>query len=179
MKRKLQGSRVACSYSRLVAQPPAVEELYVHPHDGPQLLQAHPGADLRVTAPDERVKGELRHVGHVVTDYQDLVQLLHLQLLGRLGDLAMLDDAPQRRLVPLVPVGLFSLCVHLQVLLDALLDGDPAVVYVDRRAEDVNSLEDALIEPRSCPIWKARGRCRRTQSGAPRGPRIAGWCIEA
>ena len=33
----------------LVAQPPAAEELHVHPHgcaDEPQLLRAHPGADL-------------------------------------------------------------------------------------------------------------------------------------
>ena len=61
----------------------------------------------------------------------DLVQLLHLQLLGRLGDLALLlDDAPQRRLVPLVPVGLLPFGVHPQVLLDVLLDGNPAVVDV-------------------------------------------------
>ena len=139
----------------LVAQPPAAEELYVHPHGGadePQLLGAHPGADLHVPASDEeRVKSavgfvELRHVGHIVTDYQDLVQFLHPQLLGRLRDLALLlDDAAQRRLVPLVPVGLLPLGVHPQVPLDVLLDGDPAVVYVDGRAEDVNSLKDAAI----------------------------------
>ena len=76
----------------------------------------------------------------VIDYYQDLVQLLHLQLLGRLGDLALLlDDAPQRRLVPHVPVGLLALTVEL----DVLLDGDPAVVYVDGRAEDVDFLKDA------------------------------------
>ena len=41
----------------LVAQPPAAaEELLIDPHgcaDEPQLLGAHPGADLHVTAPDE------------------------------------------------------------------------------------------------------------------------------
>ena len=40
----------------LVAQPPAAEELDVDPHDcadEPQLLRAHPGADLHVTASDE------------------------------------------------------------------------------------------------------------------------------
>ena len=63
------------------------------------------------------------------------------QLLGRLRDLALLlDDAPQRRLVPLVPIRLLPLCVHPQVPLNVLLDGDPAVVYVH---EDVNSLKDA------------------------------------
>ena len=74
------------------------------------------------------------------------LQFLHFQLLGHLRDLALLlDDAPQRRLVPLVPIGLLPLCVHPQVLLDVLLDGDPTVVDVDTRAEDVNSLKDAAI----------------------------------
>ena len=93
----------------LVAQPPAAEEVHVHPHrcaDEPQLLRAHPGADLRVPASDEeRVQGavrlvQLRRVSKVVDDYKRLVQFLHFQLLGRLRDLALLlDDAPQRRLV--------------------------------------------------------------------------------
>ena len=136
----------------LVAQLSAAEELHVHPHgcaDEPQLLRAHPGADLHVPAPDEEsVQGavrlvQLRRVSKVVDDYKHLVQFLHFQLLGRLRDLALLlDDAPQRRLVPLVPIGLLPLCVHPQVLLNVLLDGDPAVVYVDTRAEDVNSLKD-------------------------------------
>ena len=55
----------------LVAQPPAAEELLVDPHGGadePQLLGAHPGADLHVPASnEERVKGavgfvQLRHI---------------------------------------------------------------------------------------------------------------------
>ena len=139
----------------LVAQPPAAEEVHVHPHgcaDEPQLLRAHPGADLHAPAPDEEsVQGavrlvQLRRVSKVVDDYKHLVQFLHFQLLGRFRDLALLlDDAPQRRLVPLVPIRLLPLCVHPQVLLNVLLDGDPAVVYVDTRAEDVNSLKDAAI----------------------------------
>ena len=91
----------------------------------PQLLQAHPGADLRVTASDEeRVKGavrlvELRRFSKVVDDYKHLVQFLHFQLLGRFRDLALLlDDAPQGGLIQLVPVSLLTLRVHPQVLLD-------------------------------------------------------------
>ena len=50
-------------------------------------------------------------------DYQHLIQLLHLQLLGCLGDLALpLDDVPQRRLVPLVVVGPLPFGIHPQVL---------------------------------------------------------------
>ena len=91
--------------------------------DEPQLLGAHPGADLHVTASDEERVAvglvELRAIGVVVDYYQDLVQFLHLQLLGPLRDLALLlDDA-----VPLVPVGLLALRVHPQILLDVLLDG--------------------------------------------------------
>ena len=111
-----------------------------------------PGADLHVPASDEeRVKGavrlvELRAICVVVQDNQHLVQFLHLQLLGRLGDLALpLDDAPQRRLVQLVVVGLLALRVHPQVLLDVLLDGDPAVVDVYAGAEDVDFLKDSAI----------------------------------
>ena len=130
----------------LVAQPPAAEELHVDPHgcaDEPQLLRAHPGADLHVTASDEeRVKGavrlvELWRVSKVVDDYKHLVQFLRFQLLGRFRDLALLlDDAPQGGLIPLVPVSLLTLRVHPQVLLDVLLDGDPAIIDVDAWAEN-------------------------------------------
>ena len=72
----------------------------------PQLLQAYPGADLQVPAPDEqRIQGavgfvKLRHISHFS------------------GDLALLqDDAAQRRLVPLAPVRLFPFGIHPQVLL--------------------------------------------------------------
>ena len=66
---------------------------------------------------------QLRSVSKVVDDYKHLVQFLHFQLLGRA---LLLDDTPQRRLVPLVPIRLLPLCVHPQVLLNVLLDGDPA-----------------------------------------------------
>ena len=114
--------------SRLVAQPPAAQKLHVDPHGGadePQLLGTHPGADLHVPAPDEqRIQGAVR-----------LVQLRRVIAL-------LLDDAPQRSLIP---IRLLPLCVHPQVLLNVLLDGYPAVVYVDTRAEDVNSFKYAAI----------------------------------
>ena len=122
----------------LVAQPPAAEELHVHPHgcaDEPQLLRAHAGADLRMTAPDEEsVQGavgfmELRHIRKVVQD--DLALLL--------------DDAAQRRLVPVLPVGLLSFGIHPQVLLYVLLDGNPAVIDGNGRTEDVDSLKHAPV----------------------------------
>ena len=89
---------------------------------------------------------ELRAICEVVADYQHLIQLLHLQLLGCLGDLALpLDDPPQRCLVPLVVVGLFPLGINTQVLLYVLLDGDPAVVDPNRRTEDIDFLEDSAV----------------------------------
>ena len=82
----------------------------------------------------------------VVADYKHLIQLLHLQLLGCLGDLALpLDDVPQRRLVPLVVVGPLPFGIHPQVLLYVLLDGDPAVVDIDGRTEDIDFLEDSAV----------------------------------
>ena len=102
-----------------------------------------------MTASDEeRIKGavrlvELRRVSKVVDDYKHLVQFLHFQLLGRVRDLALLlDDAPQGGLIPLVPVSLLTLRVHPQVLLDVLLDGDPAIIDVD---ENVDPLKHALV----------------------------------
>ena len=103
------------------------------------------------TADEERIQGtvrfvELRAICEVVADYQHLIQLLHLQLLGCLGDLALpLDDPPQRCLVPLVVVGLFPLGINTQVLLYVLLDGDPAVVDIDGRTEDIDFLEDSAV----------------------------------
>ena len=89
---------------------------------------------------------QLWAICEVVTDYQHLIQLLHLQLLGCLGDLALpLDDAPQRCLVPLVVVGLFPLGINAQVLLYVLLDGDPTVVDIDGRTEDIDFLEDSAV----------------------------------
>ena len=74
---------------------------------------------------------QLRAICVVAQDNQHLTQLLHLQLLGCLGDLALpLNDAPQRCLVPLVVVGLFPLGINPQVLLYVLLYRDPAVVDI-------------------------------------------------
>ena len=125
----------------------------IDPHccaDEPQLLGANPGADLQAPTPDEeRVQGAVRFVKlwaicEVVADYQHLIQLLHLQLLGCLGDLALpLDDVTQRCLVPLVVVGPLPFGIHPQVLLYVLLDGDPAVVDIDGRTEDIDFLEDS------------------------------------
>ena len=81
-----------------------------------------------------------------VADYKHLIQLLHLQLLGCLGDLALpLDDVTQRCLVPLVVVGPLPFGIHPQVLLYVLLDGDPAVVDIDGRTEDIDFLEDSAV----------------------------------
>ena len=114
-----------------------------------------------------RAPWDLWAVGVVVDYYQDLVQFLHLQLLGRLRDLALLlDDAAQRRLVPLVPVGLFTLRVHPQVLLNVILDGDPAVVDVNARAEDVDSFEDASILLQNQADRHGLARFRRPEEDA-------------
>ena len=68
----------------------------------------------------------------VVADYKHLIQLLHLQLLGCLGDLALpLDDVTQRCFVPLVVVGPLPFGIHPHILLYVLLDGDP--VNIDGR----------------------------------------------
>ena len=62
------------------------------------------------------------------------------------GDLALpLDDVPQRCLVPLVVVGPLPLGINPQVLLYVLLDGDPAVVDIDGRTEDIDFLEDSAV----------------------------------
>ena len=75
---------------------------------------------------------QVRRVGEVVDENQDLVQLLHLELLAGLGDLALLaDDLPQRRLVPVLEVDLLPVRGHLHGLLDVLLHAAPAVVHVD------------------------------------------------
>ena len=88
----------------------------------------------------------IAHIRKVVQDDQHLVQFLHLQLLGRLGDLALLlDDAAQRRLVQSLPVGLLSFGIHPQVLLYVLLDGNPAVIDGNGRTEDVDSLKHAPV----------------------------------
>ena len=142
---------------QLVPQAPDHEELGVHP-DGvaykAQLLGADPGGDLEVPAPyKERVQGrvagllvQVRAVGEVVYENQDLVELLHLELLAGLGDLALLaDDLPQRRLVPVLEVDLLPVRGDFHGLLDVLLHGAPAIIDVDARAEDVDALKAAPV----------------------------------
>ena len=76
----------------LVAQPPAAQELLVGPHgcaDEPQLLRATPRCLSAYDGPGAVWFMQLRHVRKVVQDNQHLIQFLHLQLLGRLGDLAL------------------------------------------------------------------------------------------
>ena len=84
---------------QLVAQPPDAGELHVDPHrraDEPQLLGAHPGADLHVPAANEqrvqrpvpRPPVQLRLVGEVV-DHQHLVKALQAQLLAGAHHLAL------------------------------------------------------------------------------------------
>ena len=111
----------------LVAQPPAAEKLLIDPHcraDEPQLLRAHPGADLQVPTPDEeRIQGAVR-----------FVELW-----------AICKVVTQRCLVRLVVVGPLPFGIHPQVLLYVLLDGDPAVVDIDGRIEDIDFLEDSAV----------------------------------
>ena len=118
----------------------------------------------------------------VVQDNQHLVEFLHLQLLRRLGDLALpLDDAPQRCLVPLVAVGLLPFSIHRQVLLDVLLDGDPAVVDVYAGTEYIDFLKDSAVllqnpaaqrHGLAGPCW-GRGRYLCMVPGALWGPKPA------
>ena len=141
----------------LVAQAPAAKKLGVDPHgvaDEPQLLRAHERRDLEVPpAHEEGVQGrvarplvQVRGVREIVDDDQNLVEPLHAELLAGLRDLALLlDDAAQRRLVPVLEVDLLAVGVDLHGLLDVLLDGLPAVVDVHGGAEDVNPLEAAPV----------------------------------
>ena len=90
-------------FLQLIAEAPG--GLRVDPDgvaDQAQLLRRDQSADLEVPAPhEERVQGgvpralvQVRAVGEVVDDYQDLVQAAHFELLARLRDLALLvDDA--------------------------------------------------------------------------------------
>ena len=114
----------------------------------PGCVEAVPAKGL-VRAFTVRVAGPLvqvRRVGEVVYENQDLVQLLHLELLAGLGDLALLaDDLPQRRLVPVLEVDLLPVGWNLHGLLNVLLHGAPAVVHVDARAEDVDPLKAAPV----------------------------------
>ena len=105
------------------------------------------------SAHEQRVEGRVARslvqvgaIRKVVNENQDLVQLLHLHLLGHLRDLALLvDDAAQGRFVPVLEVDLLPVCVHLHGFFDVLLDGPPAVVHVDARRKEVDALEAAPV----------------------------------
>ena len=99
---------------------------------------------------------ELWAICEVVADYKHLIQLLHLQLLGCLGDLALpLDDAPQRCLVPLVVVGLFPLGINPQVLLYVLFSKTPR--YCSRIMLISATVLPDLLGPRKIPVHGTRG----------------------
>ena len=82
----------------------------------------------------------------IIADDQNLVELLHFQLLARLGDLALLiDDPAQSGFIPVLEVDLLAVRRDLHDLLDVLLDGPPAVIDVDARTENDDSFETAAI----------------------------------
>ena len=141
----------------LVPQAPDHEELGIDPDrvaDQSELLSGDDGGDLEVPSANEqsvqsRVAGllvESRRVCVIVDDHQDLVELLHLELLARLGDLALLvDDPAQSGFIPVLEVHLLAVRRDLHDLLDVPLDGTPAVIDVDARTENDDSLETAAI----------------------------------
>ena len=99
-------------------------------------------------APDkQRVQGgvaallvQVGAVGKVVYENQDLVQLLHLELLGGLGDLSLLaDDLAQGCLVPILKG------VDFHGFLDVPLDRPPAVVHVYAWRKEVDALKAAAV----------------------------------
>ena len=107
-----------------------------------------------------RVSGllvESRRVCVIIDDDQNLVELLHFQLLARLGDLALLiDDPAQSGFIPVLEVDLLAVRRDLHDLLDVLLHGSPAVIDVDARTENDDSFETA--DPPACPSSEAAGR---------------------
>ena len=136
---------------------PHHEEMGVDPNgvaDQTQLLGADSSGYLEVPAPDkQRVQGgvaallvQVGAVGKVVYENQDLVQLLHLELLAGLGDLSLLaDDLAQGRLVPILKVDLLPGRVNFHGFLDVLLDRSPAIIDINRGAEHVDPLEAASV----------------------------------
>ena len=133
------------------------EELGIDPDrvaDQAELLSGDDGGDLEVPSADEqgvqsgvaRLLVERRRICKIIDDNQDLVELLHFELLARLGDLALLvDDPAQSRFIPVLEVHLLAVRRDLHDLLDVPLDGAPAVIHVDARAENDDSFETAAI----------------------------------
>ena len=68
----------------------------------------------------------------IIDDDRNLAELLHFQLLARLGDLALLiDDPAQSGFIPVLEVDLLAVRRDLHDPLDVLLNGPPAVIDVD------------------------------------------------
>ena len=82
----------------------------------------------------------------VVDNHQNLVELLHLELLARLGNLALLiDDPAQSGFIPVLEVYLLAIRRHLHHLFDVPLDRTPAVIDVDARAKNDDPFEAVAV----------------------------------
>ena len=82
----------------------------------------------------------------VVDNRQNLVELLHLELLARLGNLALLvDDPAQSGFIPVLEVYLFAIRRDLHHLFDVPLDRAPAVIDVDARAKNDDPFEAVAV----------------------------------
>ena len=118
--------------------------------DEAQLLCAYKSADLEVSPAHKqcvqcavaRALVQVRIVGEIVYNDQNLVEGSQLHLLAGLRDLSLLaNNLAQRRLVSLLEVGLLPVGWHFHGLLDVLLHGAPAVVHV----EHIDSFEAAPV----------------------------------
>ena len=141
-------------------------------------------------ADEERVQSavsgppvQFRLVCVVINYHQHLIELFEPQLLRDL--LLLLDDGPQRSLVPLVEVDLLPVGVHAHLVLYELLDGLPAVVDVYRRRKQKDALKHArtvcgatLFQDRAddCPSSRVPGRSPCRAPAAPRHLSAASRC---
>ena len=141
----------------LVAQAPDHVELGVDADrvaDQAELLRGDDGGDLEVSPADEQgVQGRISSllvesggVRMVVDNHQNLVELLHLELLARLGNLALLvDDPAQSGFIPVLEVYLLAIRRDLHHLFDVPLDRAPAVIDVDARAKNDDLFEAVAV----------------------------------
>ena len=133
---------------QLVAQAPDHVELGVDADrvaDQAELLRGDDGGDLEVPPTDEQgVQGRISSllvesggVRMVVDNHQNLVELLHLELLARLGNLALLvDDPAQSGFIPVLEA-YCSRSVATFITSSMYLDRAPAVIDVDDPFEAV------------------------------------------
>ena len=165
MYRKLQGPLAASSQMasrsrflqqavllQLVAQAPDHVELGVDADrvaDQAELLRGDDGGDPRmnrVSRAASPVFLESGGVRVVVDNRQNLVELLHLELLARLGNLALLvDDPAQSGFIPVLEVYLLAFRRNLHHLFDVPLDRAPAVIDVDAPAKNDDSFEAVAV----------------------------------